>query len=144
MEKRRTDDEVHALPGMVPVDEDQLADIFFYQCKLMEKLGVPALGDSRKDSKIPVNDFTRMLTQFSQTCTTAINCEVTELLDALPWKPWKKSYTEIDLNNVHIEIVDILHFVIELAIIWGMTSKQLTDLYMKKMQENIDRQNKGY
>jgi hypothetical protein len=141
---RRTDDEVHKLDGLTPLTDDMLEDIFIYQRSLMEKLGVPALDNKRKDVKIPITEFTKMLTSFSQTCTTALSCEITELLDALPWKPWKKNYKEIDLNNAHIEIVDMLHFVIELAIIWGMTERKLYDLYLKKMQENIDRQKKGY
>lgn len=143
--KRRTDDAVHELHGMVPNAKDQLDGIFELQAKFMEELGVPAINlKTRLDSKIPVNEFIKMLTSFTQTCTTAVACETTELLDALPWKPWKKSYKEVDLNNVHIEIIDILHFVIEIAIIWGLDARSLYNLYMKKMQENIDRQNKGY
>jgi len=142
--KRRTDDEVHNLHGLPQLDADWLMNIFCYQRKFMDMLGIPCLDLKDRKKELEVNDFVRMLTNYTQTCTTAIMCELTELLDALPWKPWKKSYKTVDINNVHIEIVDQLHFVIEEAIIWGMTPKQLHDLYMKKMQENIDRQNKGY
>ena len=118
--------------------------IFELQQRLMDKLGIPAIDIRGREIKLDITDFIRMLTCFSQTCTTALSCEITELLDALPWKPWKKSYKEVDLNNIHIEIVDMLHFVVELAIIWGMDAGKVFDLYRKKMQENIDRQNKGY
>lgn len=141
---RRTDDAVHDLPGLPQLDQDFLLNIFHYQRKFMDMLGVPCLDSDGRGKELDVNEFTRMLTNFTQTCTTALACETTELLDALPWKPWKKSYEKIDLNNVHIEIVDMMHFLVELAIIWGMKPQQLHGLYMKKMQENFDRQSKGY
>jgi len=141
---RRTDDEVHDLPGEKVQSKDMFEGIFELQQRLMDKLGIPAIDIRGREIKLDITDFIRMLTCFSQTCTTALSCEITELLDALPWKPWKKSYKEVDLNNIHIEIVDMLHFVVELAIIWGMDAGKVFDLYRKKMQENIDRQNKGY
>jgi hypothetical protein len=140
---RRTDDAVYDLPGEKCQAKDNLEGVFELQQKFMELLGVPKL-DMPRSTTLPISDFIKMLTTYSQTCTTAINCEVTELLDALPWKPWKKSYVEVDLNNISIEIVDIFHFVIELAIIWGLDSKTLFNIYSKKMQENIDRQKKRY
>ena len=142
---RRTDDEVHKLEGLPQVEQDSLANIFHYQRQLMDVLGVPALDEKRDPLKtLPVNEFTKMLTRYSQDCVTAVTCESTELLDALPWKHWKKSYEKIDLNNVQIEIIDLLHFVLELAIIWGMDAKQVHELYIKKLRENLDRQKKGY
>lgn len=141
---RRDDSDVMKLDGLKQVQNDMLHDIIEKQHQFMNMLGVPALDLQGRDRKLPVTDFIKMFTSFSQTCTTAINCETTELLDALPWKPWKKSYKEVDLDNVHLEIIDILHFVLELAIIWGLDAKAIHEIYMKKMQENIDRQKKGY
>jgi len=36
--------------------------------------------------------------------------EVCELIDSTPWKHWKDIKADIDLNNIHIELVDIWHF----------------------------------
>jgi len=36
--------------------------------------------------------------------------EVCELIDSTPWKHWKDIKGDIDLNNIHIELVDIWHF----------------------------------
>lgn len=143
---RRTDNEVHHITGVVPDAKDQLDGIFEVQGKFMEQLGVPCLQLEQRapNTILHASEFVKMLTSFTQTCTTALACETTELLDALPWKPWKKSHDKVDLNNVHIEIVDMMHFVVEIALIWGLDSRTLFQLYMKKMQENIDRQNKGY
>lgn len=143
-EARRTDEEVSQLPGLPQIKEDMLENILVAQRRFMDLIGVPALNLDGHGKEIEINDFVKMLTVFSQTCTTALNCETTELLDALPWKPWKKSYKRVDLNNVHLEIVDMMHFVLELALIWGLDAKSLHELYMKKMQENFDRQARGY
>lgn len=142
MDKKRTDDEVMALEGVPQIFEDKLENMVEAQRKFMDKLGTPALD--HRAGKLGATDFVKMLTAYTQTCTTAINCETTELLDALPWKPWRKTHKDVDLANVHIEIIDILHFSIQLALIWGLTAQEIHDIFMKKMQENLDRQEKGY
>lgn len=39
-----------------------------------------------------------------------IHMEVAELIDSTPWKHWKNINSEPDMNNIHIELVDIWHF----------------------------------
>jgi dimeric dUTPase (all-alpha-NTP-PPase superfamily) len=39
-----------------------------------------------------------------------IHMEVSELIDSTPWKHWKNISEEPDLNNIHIELVDVWHF----------------------------------
>jgi len=39
-----------------------------------------------------------------------IYMEVCELIDSTPWKHWKDIKGKVDLNNIHIELVDIWHF----------------------------------
>eukprot|EP01065_Artemidia_motanka_P044688 TRINITY_DN6400_c0_g1_i1.p1 TRINITY_DN6400_c0_g1~~TRINITY_DN6400_c0_g1_i1.p1 ORF type:complete len:266 (+),score=138.92 TRINITY_DN6400_c0_g1_i1:49-798(+) len=40
----------------------------------------------------------------------AITLEAAELIDSYPWKWWKNVKGKVDVNNVRIELVDILHF----------------------------------
>eukprot|EP01060_Flectonema_neradi_P008382 TRINITY_DN159_c1_g1_i2.p1 TRINITY_DN159_c1_g1~~TRINITY_DN159_c1_g1_i2.p1 ORF type:complete len:231 (+),score=40.43 TRINITY_DN159_c1_g1_i2:116-808(+) len=40
----------------------------------------------------------------------AITLECAELIDSYPWKWWKNVKAKVDVNNVRIELVDILHF----------------------------------
>eukprot|EP01062_Namystynia_karyoxenos_P081604 TRINITY_DN9003_c0_g1_i1.p2 TRINITY_DN9003_c0_g1~~TRINITY_DN9003_c0_g1_i1.p2 ORF type:complete len:255 (+),score=112.11 TRINITY_DN9003_c0_g1_i1:79-843(+) len=40
----------------------------------------------------------------------AITLEAAELIDSYPWKWWKNVKGQVDVNNVRIELVDILHF----------------------------------
>ncbi len=40
-----------------------------------------------------------------------VHMEVAELIDSTPWKHWKNINSSIDLSNIHIELVDIWHFI---------------------------------
>jgi len=39
-----------------------------------------------------------------------IHMEVAELIDSAPWKHWKNIAAEPDMKNIHVELVDIWHF----------------------------------
>ena len=39
-----------------------------------------------------------------------IHIEVAELIDSTPWKHWKNIDASSDMENIHIELVDIWHF----------------------------------
>lgn len=72
------------------------------------------------------------------------------------WKPWKKDYhqkvpnmtfndmSESDKKELHMELIDIQHFLFNLMLATGMTSKDLMNNYYAKNQENISRQQRGY
>lgn len=71
------------------------------------------------------------------------------------WKRWKKDFpksktlmisdlTPADNLELKFEIVDILHFFINMAISIGMTPQEMYNMYMSKNKENWDRQKRGY
>ncbi len=39
-----------------------------------------------------------------------IHMEVSELIESTPWKHWKNINAAPDMNNIHVELVDIWHF----------------------------------
>jgi dimeric dUTPase (all-alpha-NTP-PPase superfamily) len=39
-----------------------------------------------------------------------IHMEAAELVDSTPWKHWKNIKSDPDINNIHIELIDIWHF----------------------------------
>jgi len=73
-----------------------------------------------------------------------ITSEMSELMDWINWKFWKKSKYPINKTELKFELVDILHFVINLFLIWDMKPKEVYDYFMSKNEENIDRQKRGY
>jgi hypothetical protein len=106
----------------------------------------------------------RELMFFWHTNNHSIIDELHEATDALGgisnggnaiWKTWKKDYSkyenmkfsdlsESDQIECKFEIVDILHFFLNMAISIGMTPQELFNMYMSKNKENRERQLRGY
>jgi len=69
--------------------------------------------------------------------------ESIELEDSLPWKWWKDK-SDIDWQNIGIELIDELHFWVSKCQLAGLDVEKLADLYLKKNKLNQLRQDKGY
>lgn len=72
----------------------------------------------------------------------ALDMEKCEAIDSLNWKWWKKGEDNID--NLKVELVDMLHFLVSACQIVGMDENDVYDLYQKKNNLNHKRQNEGY
>lgn len=72
----------------------------------------------------------------------ALSQESAEAIDSLNWKWWKKDAD--DWDNVKIELVDMLHFWVSMCTVAGLDAKQVFELYFKKNDLNVVRQNEGY
>lgn len=118
---------------------DKLDLMFKLQKKLQENLGVYDKIRSAKDRQQYVN----------QMCL-ALHEEAVEIMRETCYKNpdfvlfgWKKGQEE-NTENFKKEIADILHFVLNLAIISGMDSQELFEIYAGKNQENHERKENGY
>ena len=111
---------------------DKLAEIFKLQEALNKRIGVD-LNDLSEEEK------TKWILNYSR----AMQQEMSELIDSVPWKWWAK-YQKFDEQNAKVEVVDLFHFLVSLAQSLGMTSEDVYDAYLKKNQVNHDRQNSGY
>ena len=69
----------------------------------------------------------------------AIISELSEILDEVNFKWWKNK-KELDLDQLKEEIVDVLHFLTSMSLKAGMSSEEIFQIYMKKNEENIKRQ----
>lgn len=72
----------------------------------------------------------------------ALQQEAAESVDSLNWKWWKKG--DDDWDNIKIELVDMLHFWVSMCTVAGLEANEVIDLYFKKNQLNVKRQNEGY
>ncbi|HEY3321833.1 MAG TPA: dUTPase [Planctomycetota bacterium] len=72
----------------------------------------------------------------------ALQAESAELEDELLWKWWSKD--KIDLQNIRVEIVDLMHFLTSLALAAGMTADDFHRIYAAKREVNKQRQENGY
>jgi dimeric dUTPase (all-alpha-NTP-PPase superfamily) len=114
---------------------NRLAELFQMQKELNQKIGLPDfLGSplSDDDKKTWVLHMVRAMQQ-----------ELAELTDSVPWKWWAK-YQKYDEQNARVEAVDLLHFLISLFMILGMGPEDVVALYQQKHAVNMKRQDTGY
>ena len=122
---------LHSYDDLVIV-MDKLDKIFEMQEKLNRRIGIN-LDDLGDDEKIKwILNYSRALQQ-----------EVSELIDSVPWKWWAK-YQKFDRQNARVEVVDIVHFLVSIAQVLGMSADDIFDAYCKKNAINHERQDSGY
>ncbi|MBC8493090.1 MAG: dUTP diphosphatase [Chloroflexi bacterium] len=109
------------------------ADQFVHFDKLAEEAAKSK--DVREDPRV----------EWTEDFIDCISQELAELRDWLPWKHWRR-YGSFQLNEEEIkyELIDILHFLLDLFLVWGMTPEEVMRMYIAKMQQNIERQESGY
>lgn len=111
---------------------DRLDTLFAMQDQLNRRIGVNVEGMTDEDRVHWVLNYCRAMSQ-----------EIAELTDSVPWKWWAK-YQEFDQQNCRVEIVDMLHFLISLAQVMGMSADDVFNAYVKKHEVNFTRQETGY
>lgn len=111
---------------------DKLDKIFEMQNELNQRIGVNTINLNEQEKIKWVLNYTR-----------AIQQELAELTDSVPWKWWAQ-YQEFDDQNAKVEIVDLFHFLISLAQVMGMSAEDVYAAYLKKNKVNHDRQESGY
>ena len=111
---------------------DKLEDIFKLQAALNKRIGVEATGMSQKDQTKWILNYCRAMQQ-----------EIAELTDSVPWKWWAR-YQKFDEQNARVEVVDLFHFLISLAQVLGMSAEDVHRAYLEKNKVNHQRQDSGY
>lgn len=111
---------------------DQLRELFRMQKSLNERIGVRTDG----------MDETQKIHWLLNYCR-AMNQELAELTDSVPWKWWAK-YQTFDQQNARVEVVDLFHFLISAAQVLGMSADDVFNAYCKKNAVNLQRQDSGY
>lgn len=77
--------------------------------------------------------------QWQQKLTLAMLSEMAEALEGTDFKWWKNKKPK-DPDYLKEEIVDMLHFLVSMALRSGMDAEELYARYLAKNQENFDRQ----
>jgi len=123
---------------------DKLEQIFIMQKNLIDRYRKDGIGNNTPEKRL----------EHLQQTAQAIIMEGAELLDWLPWKHWSvKSgnkqiepqdfLTERHIAEIKVEVVDLIHFIVEEAINLGMTADDFYTAYMAKHAENHVRQDTG-
>jgi dimeric dUTPase (all-alpha-NTP-PPase superfamily) len=111
---------------------DKMDEIFTMQADLNRRIGV-VLEDLDDEAK------TKWVLNYSR----AMQQELAELIDSVPWKWWAK-YQTLDEQNARVEVVDLFHFLVSLAQALGMSAEDVYEAYVKKNKVNFERQESGY
>lgn len=111
---------------------DKLTQIFEMQEELNSRIGVDLKDIDQEEKTKWILNYTRAMQQ-----------ELAELTDSVPWKWWAK-YQKFDEQNAKVEVVDLFHFLVSLAQTLGMTADDVFDAYIAKNKVNHQRQDSGY
>jgi hypothetical protein len=123
-----------------------LQDIFDHQLELMHKVharervnGLPVpMPDQygtidRRDTQLYLKHIAWCVVE-----------ELGEAMNELKNRPWKATFTQTDRPAYYEELVDVVHFMVELLIASGMKAEDLHQMYLGKHAENMSRQERGY
>lgn len=131
----------------VPDDYDPLA----WQAELQQTI-IDRFGEHPNTAAGKADDVGH-LTNVVLANVTAIQQELAEMVDYLPWKWWKKygsetSSTPVDqyeeLVELIFEAIDVQHFLNNIYLALGMTWQDVLSAYHSKQMENRRRQTDGY
>ena len=121
----------------------ELNDYVFKKNNLKDKSGndlnMQSIIVSAEKEEMMVNDLpNEWLVNYSK----AIKEELLELDDELLWKWWSKD--KIDMQNIRVELIDILHFLVSAMMCAGLSAEKVFDIYRQKHAVNIKRQDTEY
>ncbi len=134
-------------------ESDKLHDIFTLQGELNDGifkkqdirgpdgqvLTMSAIRAALEKSELGPNGLPN---QWLRNYLRALQAEASELEEEMLWKWWSKD--KIDLQNIRVEIVDLMHFLTSLALTAGLSADEFHRLYTAKHRVNQERQEKGY
>lgn len=111
---------------------DKLEEIWRLQCELNQRIGVDVSTMDEQAQAQWVLNYSRAMQQ-----------ELAELVDSVPWKWWAK-YQTFDKQNARVEVVDLFHFLVSIGQVLGMSAEDIYQAYVKKNRVNHQRQDSGY
>jgi len=77
--------------------------------------------------------------QYTRDTILYLSEETHELLREINFKTYKKVKKPVVVENVKEEIVDICHFVVNLALVWNISAEELVEAFIKKNKKNVQR-----
>ncbi len=123
--------------------QTELNDYVFTRNHLVDNNGGPltmaSIFAAASGGKLKVNDLPN---QWLSNYSKAMREEINELDADLLWKWWSKD--EIDMQNIRVELIDILHFLVSAMISAGLTPEKVFDVYRQKHAVNLNRQDSNY
>jgi hypothetical protein len=138
--------------GPGPYPANPLAQIFAHQRKFMRRFSHLMPQDFNR-LVLPPEDAACLTAQIDEVAT-CIAQEAAELRDWVPWKCWSQQvggkhvhqanmWRPEHIHEMRVEVVDLVHFVVQAAILLGMDEHMLYDIWAQKARINNARQESG-
>lgn len=133
--------------NQVKIDESVysgLQTLFDLQCGLIHKI----------QEKHPDSDIVKVMhgectpeqrQKWMEHMIACMHNELEEVREWFPWKSWKQ-YKDFETNNVEVkyELIDLLHFLLEMMIFMDMDAEEVFQIFYSKMKQNHNRQENNY
>ncbi len=123
--------------------QTELNDYVFAKNKLKDKSGqnlsMQKIIAAVSENELMVNDLPN---EWLMNYSKAMKEELIELDEELLWKWWSKD--EIDMQNIRVELIDILHFLVSAMMCAGLDAEKVYDIYQQKHAVNLKRQDSNY
>ncbi len=148
VDKHGSLDKIYINTGQTMLDkifamQTELNDYVFAKNKLTDKdgnaLSMQAIIAAAAENKVSVNDLPN---EWLMNYSKAMKEELIELDEELLWKWWSKD--EIDMQNIRVELIDILHFLVSAMMCAGLDADKVMDIYQQKHAVNLKRQDSDY
>lgn len=110
----------------------EIGEIMYQQAKLMRSMGWPAGEPTAEGNQ-----------EAAKAHLLATMVECTEALGELNWKPWKNYTTEVDKEKFATELMDIMQFVCNAALVMNIDDYDLEQAIRNKWKENYRRIDEG-
>lgn len=115
------------------------------------------VGDGLRDSGLELSSVDdvgkRLITRWHKEFSLALMMEASELMDWSAWKHWSTQlgnknhdvvpFTKTHVREIKMEIVDCLHFLVNLSLLYGISSDDLYLAFVEKNSINHKRQDSG-
>lgn len=116
------------------METDMLVEIFFNQRQFQQRLGYNFDTMTEKQQIAYIKEM-----------YIALVAELHEAIDETTWKSWAEDSPGINDHEAYgYELVDALHFLLNLFMVAGWGPEQIYDAYLAKMKVNNQRQDGGY
>lgn len=99
----------------------------------LQKVLDDRLGFTERDVQTKIND--NFMSALHEWC---------ELHDKSHWKRWKKSFKEPSHDEVLEEFADLIHFILQYALIKGYSADDIYNMYVYKNEINHKRIENNY
>lgn len=136
---------------------DRLREMFELQRALQSRLGTPLVGNeirnAGRDFSTADESERETLTKWHKEFTLALMMEASELMDWSAWKHWSKRlgnksdavtpFTNEHRAEILLEVVDCFHFLINIALLYGVDPDEIYNVFLSKNAVNHQRQDGG-